>query len=32
MAFKWLTKLTEGLTKTRSKLADGVRGLFPSRA
>jgi fused signal recognition particle receptor len=28
MAFKWLTKLTEGLTKTRSKLADGVRGLF----
>jgi fused signal recognition particle receptor len=28
MAFKWLTKLTEGLTKTRSKLADGVRSLF----
>jgi len=28
MAFKWLTKLTEGLTKTRSKLAEGVRSLF----
>jgi len=28
MAFKWLSKLTEGLTKTRSKLADGVRSLF----
>ena len=28
MAFKWLTKLAEGLTKTRSKLADGVRSLF----
>jgi len=28
MAFKWLTKLTQGLTKTRSKLADGVRSLF----
>ncbi len=25
---KWLGKLTEGLAKTRSKLADGVRGLF----
>jgi fused signal recognition particle receptor len=25
---KWLGKLTAGLTKTRSKLADGVRGLF----
>ena len=29
MAFgKWLSKLTEGLTKTRSKLAEGVKGLF----
>jgi fused signal recognition particle receptor len=28
MAFKWLSKLTAGLTKTRSKLADGVRSLF----
>jgi len=28
MAFKWLSKLTEGLTKTRSKLADGVKALF----
>jgi fused signal recognition particle receptor len=28
MAFKWLGKLTQGLTKTRSKLADGVRSLF----
>ena len=28
MAFKWLTQLTQGLTKTRSKLADGVRNLF----
>jgi len=29
MAFgKWLSKLTEGLTKTRSKLADGVKSLF----
>jgi fused signal recognition particle receptor len=28
MAFKWLSRLTEGLTKTRSKLAEGVRGLF----
>jgi len=28
MAFKWLKRLTEGLTKTRSKLADGVRSLF----
>jgi len=28
MALKWLSKLTAGLTKTRSKLADGVRSLF----
>ena len=28
MAFKWLSKLTQGLTKTRSKLADGVKALF----
>ena len=28
MAFKWLSKLTEGLTKTRSKLVDGVKSLF----
>ncbi len=28
MAFKWLKQLTAGLTKTRSKLADGVRNLF----
>jgi fused signal recognition particle receptor len=29
MAFgKWLSKLTEGLTKTRSKLAEGVKSLF----
>ena len=28
MAFKWLGKLTDGLTKTRSKLADGVKSLF----
>jgi len=28
MAFKWLSRLTEGLTKTRAKLADGVRSLF----
>ncbi|MCX5684273.1 MAG: signal recognition particle-docking protein FtsY [Planctomycetota bacterium] len=28
MAFKWLSRLTAGLTKTRSKLADGVRSLF----
>ena len=25
---EWLGKLTDGLAKTRSKLADGVRGLF----
>jgi fused signal recognition particle receptor len=25
---KWLSKLTAGLTKTRSKLADGVKSLF----
>ena len=25
---KWLGKLTSGLAKTRSKLADGVRSLF----
>jgi len=25
---KWLGRLTDGLAKTRSKLADGVRGLF----
>jgi len=25
---KWLGRLSSGLTKTRSKLADGVRGLF----
>jgi len=25
---KWLSRLTSGLTKTRSKLADGVRGLL----
>jgi len=25
---KWLGKLTDGLAKTRSKLAEGVRGLF----
>jgi fused signal recognition particle receptor len=28
VAFKWLKQLTAGLTKTRSKLADGVRSLF----
>ena len=28
MALKWLGKLAAGLTKTRSKLADGVRNLF----
>jgi fused signal recognition particle receptor len=28
MALKWLSQLTAGLTKTRSKLADGVRSLF----
>jgi len=28
MALKWLSQLAAGLTKTRSKLADGVRGLF----
>ena len=28
MAFKWLNRLAEGLTKTRSKLAEGVRNLF----
>jgi fused signal recognition particle receptor len=28
MAFKWLKKLTDGLTKTRSKLADGVKSIF----
>ena len=28
MAFKWLSKLTQGLTKTRSKLADGVKAIF----
>ena len=25
---KWLGKLSDGLTKTRSKLADGVKNLF----
>jgi len=28
MAFKWLSKLKEGLAKTRSRLADGVKNLF----
>jgi fused signal recognition particle receptor len=28
MALKWLSQLGAGLTKTRSKLADGVRSLF----
>ena len=28
MAFKWLKQLTAGLTKTRSKLAEGVKSLF----
>jgi len=28
MAFKWLSRLAQGLTKTRSKLADGVRSLL----